>query len=144
MDETLELPWPERCRELERPFGWAPCRMATGGWLARLSLPAKALYLGLCLVADRRGLSYFGAEKLQALCGLDASGLRGATEELVQGDLLATAGPRYQLLSLPSGPAPGRPAPPREVPTPPAGRPATPAEVAVLLAPLRARWTGRR
>lgn len=144
MDETQELPRPERCREVERPFGWAPCRLATGGWLSRLSLPAKALYLGLCLVADRRGLSYFGAEKLQTLCGLDASGLRGATAELVQGDLLATAGPRYQLLSLPSVRASGRSAPPRAAPAPPAGRPATPAEVAALLAPLRARWTGRR
>ena len=40
---------PDRLRNLEPPFGWAPCRLLTTGLLAQLSLPAKALYLALCV-----------------------------------------------------------------------------------------------
>jgi hypothetical protein len=84
-----------------------PFRLVTSGLLARLSVGAKALYLALCLVADRRGLSYWGQHRLERLVGLDTAGLRRAREELMRYDLLAYDGRLYQLLSLPTGREPG-------------------------------------
>ena len=135
---------PNRVRVIERPFGWAPCRLVRMGWLARLSLPAKALYLGLCLVADRRGLSHWSERRLGAALGMDAAILRAAQGELVRSDLLAFDGQRYQLLSLPAANA--RPTTPR-VPPKPVVRPAAEASstpvsaehIAAIIAPLMAK-----
>jgi hypothetical protein len=92
---------PDRLRNLEPPFGWAPCRLLTTGLLARLSLPAKALYLALCLAADRQGLSYWSQERLCQQIGLEEVELGHARQELQQRDLLAFDGRVYQILSLP-------------------------------------------
>jgi hypothetical protein len=104
---SATLPNPGRQRTIERPFGWVPFRLVTSGLLARLSVAAKALYLALCLVADRRGLSYWGRRRLEGLVGLDTAGMRKAREELLRHDLLAYDGRLYQLLSLPAGREPG-------------------------------------
>ena len=100
---TPTLLRPERLRTMEPPFGWAPCRLLTTGRLARLSLVAKALYLALCLAADRRGLSYWGDERLCAHVGLAVAELGRARGELERCDLIAFDGRVYQLLSLPDG-----------------------------------------
>jgi hypothetical protein len=128
---------PDRLRHLERPFGWAPFRLLSSGQLARLSVSATALYLVLCLVADRQGLSYWGEARLQALVGLDAVALRRARDELQRHDLLAFDGKLYQLLSLPPGDCPT---------TPPAEKsrrePGRPEPIGSLLASLREKWEG--
>ncbi len=122
---------PERLRYLERPFGWVPFRLLTSGQLAPLSASAKALYLVLCLVADRQGLSYWSEERLQALVGLDAAALRRARDELQGHDLLAFDGKLYQLLSLPPVECP--PPPTVKRPRRESGRPEL---IGVVLAPL--------
>jgi len=96
----------DRLRHLERPFGWVPFRLLTSGQLAPLSVSAKALYLVLCLVADRQGLSYWSEGRLQAQVGLDAAAFRQARDELQRHDLLAFDGRLYQLLSRPPGDSP--------------------------------------
>jgi len=63
---------PDRLRTIERPFGWLPCRLLTGGMLAQMSGPARQLYLLLALAADRRGLSFCGDRRIQQTLGLDA------------------------------------------------------------------------
>jgi hypothetical protein len=93
---------PERLRTVERPFGWAPFQLVTSGLLARLSVGAKALYLALCLVADRQGLSFWGGPRLQTLVGLSEDELCTVRQELIERDLLAFDGRVYQLLSLPN------------------------------------------
>lgn len=103
MDFKAKLLRLDRLRHLERPFGWVPFRLLTSGCLAPLSVSAKALYLVLCLVADRRGLSYWGETRLQAQAGLDWATLQEARQELQHQDLLAYDGRLYQLLSLPPG-----------------------------------------
>lgn len=92
----------DRLRTVERPFGWIPFRILSSGLLARLSRPAKLLYFFLCLVADRRGMSYWGETRLAVLLGLSAAELEQAREELSGKDLLAFDGRLCQLLSLPS------------------------------------------
>jgi len=126
----------DRLRHLERPFGWAPFRLLTSGLLAPLSVSAKALYLVLCLVADRQGLSYWSEGRLQALVGLDATALQRSRDELQRHDLLAFDGRLYQLLSLP---------PDECLPTPPTAtrsrrEPGRPVPIGALVPALLKRW----
>ena len=93
---------PDRLRTLERPFGWIPFRMLTSGRLQQLSRNAKLLYFFLCLVADARGISFYGDVRLGQLLALAPPELRHARGELCRRDLLAFDGRVYQLLSLPS------------------------------------------
>lgn len=129
---------PDRLRHLERPFGWAPFRLLSSGQLARLSVSATALYLVLCLVADRQGLSYWGNARLQALVGLHAEALRRARDELQRHDLLAFDGKLYQLLSLP----PGDCQPPLTRTKESRREPGRPEPIGSLLASLREKWEG--
>jgi len=124
----------DRLRHLERPFGWVPFRLLTSGQLASLSVSSKALYLVLCLVADRHGLSYWGEERLRAQVGLDMAALRHARDELQSHDLLAFDGRLYQLLALSVAERP---------PSPPASKPrrgsGAPEPISAVLAPLLKR-----
>jgi hypothetical protein len=96
---------PDRLRTLERPFGWIPFRILTSGWLQQMSRDAKLLYFFLCLVADARGISFYGDVRLGQLLALAPPALRQAREQLCRRDLLAFDCRVYQLLSLPSDPA---------------------------------------
>ena len=93
---------PERLR---RPpsTGWS--------WLDRrflrehgdhLSCEATLLYLFLCAVADRHGLSFYGDETLATRLRLTKPVLQQAREELLARDLIAHQLPLIQVLSLPS------------------------------------------
>ena len=92
---------PDRVRTVERPFGWIPFRILSSGILARLSPMAKLLYFFLCLVADAKGISYYGDRRLSSLLRLPEPALELARSELCQHDLLAFDGQFYQILSLP-------------------------------------------
>lgn len=91
----------DRLRPLERPYGWVPFRLLSSGLLAELSQPAKLLYFFLCLVADRRGLSFYGDRRVHELLALSDQELSVARCELCDRDLLAFDGRVYQLLSWP-------------------------------------------
>jgi hypothetical protein len=93
-----------RLREIERPFGWIPLRLLRDGYWEKLSVQAKILYCLLCIVSDRRGISFYGDARLLRLSGLDATELAHARDELVTRDLIAIdpASSAVQLLSLPS------------------------------------------
>lgn len=97
---------PDRLRPLERPFGWIPFRFLKSGWLPRLGRDAKLLYFFLCLVADGRGISFYGDARIEDLLALSAGELARARDELTELDLLAFDGRLYQVLSLPSPRAP--------------------------------------
>lgn len=92
---------PERLRRVERPFGWLPCRLLQGDLLRQMSVPAKLLYMHLALAADRRGLSYWGDQRICHHLGISAAELQQARSQLVELDLIAFDGRVYQLLSLP-------------------------------------------
>jgi hypothetical protein len=96
-----------RLRRMERPFGWVPLSLLHNGHWAALSAEAKILYCFLCIVSDRRGISFYGNERLQQSTGLGPHDLEHARDELVQRDLIAVdtsfhTAPTVQLLSLPS------------------------------------------
>jgi hypothetical protein len=91
----------DRLRAIERPFGWIPFRLLTSGVLTQLSPQARQLYMVLCLVADRNGLSFYSDWRLSLMLQLCDDELDGARQQLVERDLLAYDGRVYQLLSLP-------------------------------------------
>ena len=99
---------PERVRTVEQPFGWVPFRLLTSGILKALSPEATLLYFFLSLVADKKGLSYWGDKHMAQQIGLPASLLEQACQELLDRDLVAHTGMLYQVLSLPPDTAPGR------------------------------------
>jgi hypothetical protein len=91
----------DRLRSLERPYSWVPFRLLSSGLLAELSQPAKLLYFFLCLVADRRGMSFYGDRRVHEQLALSDQELSSARYELCDLDLLAFDGRVYQLLSWP-------------------------------------------
>jgi hypothetical protein len=106
---------PDRLRAIERPFGWLPCRLLSGGWIEGMSRPAQLLYPLLAMASDRQGLSFYGDARIEQLLALEADELVQAQEELTDADLLAFDGRTYQLLSLPhQRPHPASPAPPQQ------------------------------
>lgn len=108
---------PERLRAIERPFGWLPCRLLSGGWLEALGGQAKLLYMLLATAADRQGLSFYSDARIEQVLALGAGDLAGARLELTELDLLAFDGRIYQLLSLPGHPPrPACPSAPRATP----------------------------
>jgi hypothetical protein len=101
---------PTRAHTLERPFGWLPFRLLTEGHWARLSPAAQQLYAFLALVADRRGVSFYGEARLTALLHRTPAELRAAQRELAAAHLLAIGRGLFQLLALPAAaPAAGAP-----------------------------------
>jgi hypothetical protein len=126
---------------MERPFGWLPCRLLTAGVLRRLEVEATALYLALCLAADRQGLSFWGDERLGAQVGLDLTALKGARGQLQEHDLVAFDGRVYQVLSLPEE-QPRRASPREQARRRGPARVSDPEHVAALLAPLMKKLGG--
>jgi len=110
---------PDRLRsiERERPFGWLSCRLLTQGLLSKMSTSAKLLYMHLALAGDHQGISFWGDRRIQKALDLAADKLERAREQLINLDLLAFDGHRYQLLSLPDH-APPMDAPQREAALP--------------------------
>ena len=101
MKQCPMLLQPDRLRTMERPFGWIPFRILSSGLLGQLSPSAKLLFFFLCLVADRRGVSFYGSRRILDQLGLEPSQLVDAVGELRHADVLAYDGQVYQLLSLP-------------------------------------------
>ena len=83
---------PDRVRRIEPPFGWIPFGILTSGLFEQLSPAAKLLYFFLCLVADSRGISFYGDRRLRVLLGLSTREIEHARGELYRRDLLAFTG----------------------------------------------------
>lgn len=93
---------PTRARSLEQPFGWLPFRLLPDGHWARLSPAAQQRSAFLALVADPRGVSFYGEARLTALLHRTPAELRAAQRELCAADLLALGRGLFQLLALPA------------------------------------------
>ena len=99
---SMKLLRPDRLRTIEPPFGWVPFRILTSGFLEKLSAAAMLLYFFLCLVANRWGISFYGAQRIESILRLSNQALNAARNELLQYDLVAFDGRVYQVLSLPN------------------------------------------
>lgn len=94
----------ERVRRTDGGFAFIEHRFLHRGFFAQLSQTELVLYLLLVLAADRRGISFYGADALCSLCQLDPDVYRAARNALIAKDLIAYDGRRFQVLSLPERP----------------------------------------
>lgn len=85
-------------------FAFLPHRFLREGFLSALTPTELRLYVFLVLAADRNGLSFYGFERICSVLEVDLDDFLDARNGLIDKDLLAFDGTRFQVLSLPSRP----------------------------------------
>ncbi len=103
-------PRPDRVRRIDGGFAFLPSRFLHGGFLASLSHVERSLYLFLVLASDRAGVSFYGHDRICATLEVCVDDYITARNQLLEKDLIAFDGTRFQVLSLPPAPvllAPG-------------------------------------
>lgn len=88
-----------------RRFGWVEHDLVFRGFLKRMSPGGSRLYLFLCVVANREGVSWHFDGRIRELTGLNQEDLAAARLELIDLDLVAFESPCFQVLELPAGKA---------------------------------------
>ncbi|MFQ5381532.1 MAG: hypothetical protein ACE5EF_07915 [Dehalococcoidia bacterium] len=102
-------------------FSWVDRRFVTGGFAAEASQHELLLYLLLCTVADRNGLSFYDDRRLGEILKLSTTRLEWARRQLERRELIVYRYPLYQVLSLPDEPTGS----PDETPPPSTSGPST-------------------
>lgn len=97
-------PRPDRLRRIEPGFAFVPNRFLRDGFFAQLSPLERSLYLFLVLAADRNGVSFYGLPRIGALLEVPVEDVLDARDRLIDLDLVAFDGTRFQVLSLPDQP----------------------------------------
>ena len=97
-------PRPERIRRMDGGFAFIPNRFLHGGFLASLSHAERSLYLFLVLAADRNGVSYYAYDRICSALEMPPDDYIAVRNSLLQKDLIAFDGTRFQVLSLPPSP----------------------------------------
>lgn len=101
---------PERVRRIgEGSFAFIPHRFLRDGFLASLTDAERSLYLFLVLAADRQGVSFWSYDRICSVLELYLHQYIEARNSLIDKDLLAFDGTRFQVLSLPERPVVLRP-----------------------------------
>ena len=95
---------PDRLRRIEGGFSFIPHRFISDGFLSSLNQRELLLYLFLCLVTDRNGLSYYSYDAICSLLQLTVDEYIGARDGLIEKDLIAFDGTLFQVLNLPQRP----------------------------------------
>lgn len=105
------VPRPERVRaSVGRGFGWIDVRLQRDGWLAVMPPECVSVYLFLCLVGNRQGVSWYRRDRIQQALLLSEDAVSFALRRLADLDLVAyrpfgrhaSEGFR-QVLSIPDG-----------------------------------------
>lgn len=94
----------ERIRRINGGFSFVPHRFLHEGFFASLSQEELLLYFFLVLAGDRNGVSFYGCDSICALLMLHNDEYLTARNGLIEKDLLAFDGRRFQALSLPKKP----------------------------------------
>lgn len=103
---------PHRIRRIDgQSFAFLPHRFLREGFLSALRPTELRLYVFLVLAADRNGLSFYGFERICGTLEVDLDDFLDARNGLIDKDLIAFDGTRFQVLSLPARPVhkPSRP-----------------------------------
>lgn len=106
----------ERVRKIDGGFSFVPHRFLHDGFFAGLNREELLLYFFLVLAGDRNGVSFYGHDAICALLELENDAYLVTRNGLLEKDLLAFDGRRFQVLSLPAAPrsVPSRPLKTRE------------------------------
>jgi hypothetical protein len=97
-------PRPDRLRRIEPGFAFVPNRFLRDGFFAQLSPFERSLYLFLVLAADRNGVSFYGLARIGSLLEAPIEDVLDARDRLIDLDLVAFDGTRFQVMSLPDKP----------------------------------------
>lgn len=89
-------------------FGWVDHRIVSEGHLERLGRTETALYLVLCVVADRHGLSWYHPRRLARLIKAEPQAVESALISLASRGLVGLDGRYVQVLDLPEKPGDSR------------------------------------
>lgn len=84
-------------------FSFIPHRFFRDGFLASLDRDELALYIFLVLAANRFGVSFYGYDTICSSLSLSLDNYIAARNRLIDKDLIAFDGSRFQVLSLPPG-----------------------------------------
>lgn len=95
---------PDRVRRIERGFAAIPNRFLHGGFFASLQHTERSLYFFLLLAGDRNGVSFYGYERICSTLEITPDEYVLARNALIDMDLIAFDGTRFQVLSLPPHP----------------------------------------
>ena len=95
---------PDRIRRIDGSFAFLPHRFLREGFLCALTPTELRLYVFLVLAADRNGLSFYAFDRICSVLEIDLDDFLDARNALIDKDLLAFDGTRFQVLSLPSRP----------------------------------------
>jgi hypothetical protein len=91
-------------RRIEGGFAFVPNRFLRDGFFAQLGDRERSLYLFLVLAADRNGVSFYGLDRIGSLLEAPLDDVLDARDRLIDLDLIAFDGTRFQVLSLPARP----------------------------------------
>ncbi len=83
-------------------FCFVPHRFLREGFFASLSPEELLLYFALVLAGDRYGISFYHYDRLSSLLQMPVETFLTARDGLIDKDLIAFDGRRYQVLSLPA------------------------------------------
>lgn len=92
-------------------FAFLPHRFLREGFFASLAPDELRLYVLLVLAADRNGLSFYHYDSICSLLEITLDTYIRARNALIDKDLIAFDGTRFQVLSLPDNPRFNNPAP---------------------------------
>jgi hypothetical protein len=97
---------PERVRRIDaQGFAFIPNHFLREGFFVSLTRDELAFYLLLVLVGDRNGVSYYHYDSLCSMLELPLERYLEVRNGLIDKDLIAYDGTRFQVLSLPPHPA---------------------------------------
>jgi hypothetical protein len=97
---------PERVRRIDgQGFAFLPNRFLRDGFFVSLGRDELALYVLLVLAGDRQGVSFYHYDSLCSLLAFPLEAYLQARNALIDQDLVAHDGSRFQVLSLPERPA---------------------------------------
>ena len=85
-------------------FAFVPNRFLRHGFFAALGPAERELYFLLLLAADRNGVSFYHYDSICSLLQIELETYLQARNALIERDLIAFDGTRFQVLSLPEQP----------------------------------------
>ena len=96
---------PQRVRHIgDQSFAYIHHRFLRDGFLASLTSNERSLYLFLVLAADRHGISFYGYDRICSVLELSLEWYVEARNALIDKELVAYDGRRFQVFSLPPVP----------------------------------------
>ena len=95
---------PDRIRRIAGGFAFVPNDFLHRGFFASLSHAERSLYFFLVLAGDRNGVSFYAYDRICDALELTQDEYLAVRNSLIDKDLIAFDGRRFQVLSLPPAP----------------------------------------